>query len=135
MEQHGQVVFGGNGYSPDWHREAVEKRGLRNLRTSAEALPVFKEKPIIELFESDWRAVAEGIDTAVSTSMPSNIFNRSRLKPSLSSISRRRKSIRRLSPTSRTLSRAAKASRASHDNGLGFAVETANDDDGAMSPN
>jgi glutamine synthetase len=52
MEKHGQVVFGGNGYSTDWHREAVEQRGLRNLRTSAEALPVFKEQPIVELFES-----------------------------------------------------------------------------------
>jgi glutamine synthetase len=52
MEQHGQVVFGGNGYSTDWHKEAVEQRGLRNLRTSAEALPVFKEQPIIDLFEA-----------------------------------------------------------------------------------
>jgi glutamine synthetase len=52
MEKHGQVVFGGNGYSTEWHKEAVEKRGLRNLRTSAEALPVFKEQPIIDLFEA-----------------------------------------------------------------------------------
>ena len=52
METHGKVVFGGNGYSPDWHKEAVEKRGLRNLRTSAEAIPVFKEAAVVALFES-----------------------------------------------------------------------------------
>jgi glutamine synthetase len=52
MEKHGKVVFGGNGYSPEWHRMAVEERGLRNLRTSAEALPVFKEKAVVDLFES-----------------------------------------------------------------------------------
>ena len=33
-----QVVFGGDGYSDAWHQEA-EKRGLKNLRTTPEALP------------------------------------------------------------------------------------------------
>ena len=32
------VVFGGNGYSDEWHAEA-EKRGLPNLRTTLDALP------------------------------------------------------------------------------------------------
>ena len=32
------VVFGGNGYSEDWHKEA-EKRGLPNLRNTLDALP------------------------------------------------------------------------------------------------
>jgi glutamine synthetase len=49
MEEHGAVVFGGNGYSEEWQHEA-EKRGLPNLRTSAEALPVLKQKNIEELF-------------------------------------------------------------------------------------
>ena len=40
MEQHGNVIFGGNGYSEEWHRMAVEERGLENLRTTADALPV-----------------------------------------------------------------------------------------------
>ena len=35
MDKHGQVIFGGDGYSQEWHQEA-EKRGLPNLRTSAE---------------------------------------------------------------------------------------------------
>jgi len=33
MEAHGNVVFGGNGYSPEWHTMAVEERGLKNLPT------------------------------------------------------------------------------------------------------
>ncbi|MBD2655196.1 glutamine synthetase III [Synechocystis sp. FACHB-383] len=51
MESHGQVIFGGNGYSEEWHKMAVEERGLANLRTTADALPVLKEKYIEELFE------------------------------------------------------------------------------------
>lgn len=51
MEQHSAVIFGGNGYSPEWHKMAVEERGLLNLPTTADALPVLKEKYIEELFE------------------------------------------------------------------------------------
>jgi len=50
MDEHGAVVFGGNGYSAEWHKMAVEERGLKNLPTCAEALPVLKEKHIEELF-------------------------------------------------------------------------------------
>jgi glutamine synthetase len=34
MDKHGAVVFGGNGYSEEWHKMAVEERGLANLRTT-----------------------------------------------------------------------------------------------------
>jgi glutamine synthetase len=51
MDQHGAVVFGGNGYSEEWHRMAVEERGLENLRTTADALPVLKRPAVRELFE------------------------------------------------------------------------------------
>jgi glutamine synthetase len=51
MDEHGNVVFGGNGYSEEWHKMAVEERGLLNLPTTADALPVLKEKYIEELFE------------------------------------------------------------------------------------
>jgi glutamine synthetase len=51
MEQHGNVVFGGDGYSEEWHRMAVEERGLENLRTTADALPVLQRPAIRELFE------------------------------------------------------------------------------------
>jgi glutamine synthetase len=52
MEKHGQVVFGGDGYSPEWHKMAVEDRGLKNLPTTAEALPFLREASVKELFES-----------------------------------------------------------------------------------
>ncbi|WP_042438787.1 glutamine synthetase III [Sanguibacter keddieii] len=51
MELHGDAVFGGDGYSSEWHEAAVAERGLRNLPTSAEALPVYTEPDVIDLFE------------------------------------------------------------------------------------
>ncbi|KAM3094921.1 glutamine synthetase III [Phormidesmis sp. 146-35] len=50
MEKHSAVVFGGDGYSEEWHKLA-EERGLPNLRTTADALPVLKDKAIEELFD------------------------------------------------------------------------------------
>jgi glutamine synthetase len=50
MDAHGAVVFGGDGYSEAWHKMAVEERGLLNLPTTADALPVLKEKYIEDLF-------------------------------------------------------------------------------------
>ncbi|MFT6624344.1 MAG: glutamine synthetase [Cycloclasticus sp.] len=52
MNEHGNVIFGGDGYSAEWHKMAVEERGLKNLPTAAEALPVFCEGSIIELFST-----------------------------------------------------------------------------------
>ena len=51
MHDHGAVVFGGDGYSSAWHRMAVEQRGLENLRTCADALPVLQRQEVRELFE------------------------------------------------------------------------------------
>ncbi len=51
MDNHRAVVFGGDGYSQEWHKMAVEERGLPNLRTTADALPVLKDPEIEELFE------------------------------------------------------------------------------------
>jgi glutamine synthetase len=50
MDHHRNVIFGGNGYSEEWHKMAVEERGLANLRTTADALPVLKADYIEELF-------------------------------------------------------------------------------------
>jgi glutamine synthetase len=52
MELHGNVVFGGDGYSEEWHRAAVEERGLRNIPTTADALPAFLDPDVIELFKN-----------------------------------------------------------------------------------
>jgi len=50
MAEHGNVIFGGNGYSPEWHKMAVEERGLLNLPTTADALPYLKDESIKALF-------------------------------------------------------------------------------------
>ncbi|WP_372881772.1 glutamine synthetase III [Psychromonas sp.] len=52
MEQHGNVVFGGDGYSEEWHKMAVEERGLKNLPTTADALPALREQYVIDLFKN-----------------------------------------------------------------------------------
>ncbi|MGB7486273.1 MAG: glutamine synthetase III, partial [Phormidesmis sp.] len=52
MEKHGAAIFGGNGYSEEWHKEAVEQRGLLNIPTTADALPYLKSDSIKQLFES-----------------------------------------------------------------------------------
>jgi glutamine synthetase len=43
------VLFEGDNYSEEWHAEA-EKRGLPNLRTSVEAIPLATRKDSISLF-------------------------------------------------------------------------------------
>jgi glutamine synthetase len=52
MEEHGNVIFGGDGYSAEWHKMAVEERGLKNNPTAAEALPAFLDESVKELFKS-----------------------------------------------------------------------------------
>jgi glutamine synthetase len=49
MAENGSIVFNGNGYSDEWHKEA-ERRGLPNLRSCVEALPLLGSKEAIELF-------------------------------------------------------------------------------------
>ncbi len=45
-----QVVFDGDNYSPEWHKEA-EKRGLANLRTTPDALPYLLDKQTLAMFK------------------------------------------------------------------------------------
>ncbi len=52
MEQHGKVIFGGDGYSAEWHEMAVNERGLKNIPTTADALPALREESVVELFAS-----------------------------------------------------------------------------------
>jgi glutamine synthetase len=49
MTKHGNIVFNGNGYTEEWHAEA-EKRGLPNLPSCVDALPLLGSKEVIELF-------------------------------------------------------------------------------------
>jgi glutamine synthetase len=45
-----KIVFGGDNYDEAWHVEAETKRGLKNLRTTPEALPEVVSKQSIEVF-------------------------------------------------------------------------------------
>lgn len=51
IEEHSAVIFNGDGYSEIWHKEA-RRRGLPDLRTTPEALPVLTRPDVIELYES-----------------------------------------------------------------------------------
>jgi len=51
MELHGNAVFGGDGYSEEWHKAAVEERGLKNIPTTADALPIYHDQSVIDLFD------------------------------------------------------------------------------------
>ena len=50
IKEHKRIIFNGNNYSDEWVEEA-KKRGLLNLKTTVEALPVFIQSHNIELFE------------------------------------------------------------------------------------
>ncbi len=52
MKQHDNAIFGGDGYSSEWHEEAVKERGLKNIPTTADALPALEEASVKTLFES-----------------------------------------------------------------------------------
>ena len=52
LDEHGNVIFGGDGYSSEWHKAAVAERGLKNIPTTADALPALREASVVELFKS-----------------------------------------------------------------------------------
>ena len=49
LKESKKVVFNGDGYSEEWHKEA-ESRGLPNLKSTIDALPMIVRKDSIELF-------------------------------------------------------------------------------------
>lgn len=48
-KNHKRVIFNGDGYSEEWHKEAA-KRGLPNLKTTVDAMPSLVTKESVELF-------------------------------------------------------------------------------------
>ncbi len=49
LRAHRRILFNGNGYDDAWIREAVEKRGLHNLRTTPDAMKALLEKKNVEM--------------------------------------------------------------------------------------
>ena len=52
IRDHKRIIFNGNGYDDAWIREATEKRGLLNLRTTPDALPTILEKKNVDMLTS-----------------------------------------------------------------------------------
>ena len=50
IKEHKRIIFNGNGYDDAWIKEAVEQRGLLNLRTTPEAVELYTLPKNIELF-------------------------------------------------------------------------------------
>lgn len=49
LKESKKVVFNGDGYSEEWHKEA-EKRGLPNLKNTVDAIPTLIAKSTVDLF-------------------------------------------------------------------------------------
>ena len=49
IKDHKRIIFNGNGYDDAWIKEATEKRGLLNLRTTRDALPTILEKKNVDM--------------------------------------------------------------------------------------
>ena len=52
IKAHMRIIFNGNGYDDAWIKEATEKRGLLNLRTTPDALATVLEKKNVEMLTS-----------------------------------------------------------------------------------
>ena len=52
IKAHKRIIFNGNGYDDAWIKEATEKRGLLNLRTTPDALATVLEKENVEMLTS-----------------------------------------------------------------------------------
>ncbi len=50
VENNSRILFNGDGYSEEWQKEA-EKRGLLNLKSTVDALPLLKTEKNIDMFE------------------------------------------------------------------------------------
>ena len=52
IRDHKRIIFNGNGYDDAWIKEAVEKRGLSNYRTTADCLPHFLDRKNVRMLTS-----------------------------------------------------------------------------------
>lgn len=50
IKKHKRVIFNGDNYTEEWHKEA-ERRGLPNMKTTPEALKAYESEKAVKLFE------------------------------------------------------------------------------------
>ena len=49
IKDHKRIIFNGNGYDDNWIKEATEKRGLLNYRTTADCMPHLLDKKNVDM--------------------------------------------------------------------------------------
>ena len=49
IKDHKRIIFNGNGYDDEWIKDATEKRGLMNLRTTPDAIPHLLDKKNVDM--------------------------------------------------------------------------------------
>ena len=52
IKDHKRIIFNGNGYDDNWIKEATEKRGLLNYRTTADCMPHLMDKKNVDMLTS-----------------------------------------------------------------------------------
>ncbi len=52
IKDHKKIIFNGNGYDDAWIKEATEKRGLLNLRTTPDCMPKLLDKKNVDMLTS-----------------------------------------------------------------------------------
>lgn len=52
IKDHKRIIFNGNGYDDAWIKEATEKRGLSNYRTTADCIPHLLDKKNVDMLTS-----------------------------------------------------------------------------------
>ena len=52
IKDHKHIIFNGNGYDESWIKEATEKRGLLNYRTTADCMPHLLDKKNVDMLTS-----------------------------------------------------------------------------------
>ena len=52
IKDHKRIIFNGNGYDDEWIKEATEKRGLLNYRTTADCMPHLLDKKNVDMLTS-----------------------------------------------------------------------------------
>ena len=49
IKKHERILFNGNGYGEEWVKEATEVRGLLNLKTTADAMPLLLDQKNVDM--------------------------------------------------------------------------------------
>ena len=52
IQDHKRIIFNGNGYDDSWIKEATEKRGLSNYRTTPDCMPHLLDKKNVDMLTS-----------------------------------------------------------------------------------